>query len=93
MLARFSNCRAARRHDALGNIYGRLEGAEAGSGAVASGSHADAIPLSGKYDGVYGVLGAIAALRALRLAARSLYPTQRLSRPPVRPCYPGFPVS
>lgn len=35
------------------------------SGAVVSGSHTDAIPLAGMYDGTLGVIGAIAALKAL----------------------------
>jgi len=34
--------------------------------AVATGSHVDAIPYSGKYDGVVGVLGAIEAIRVLK---------------------------
>ncbi len=33
---------------------------------VATGSHIDAIPNAGKYDGVVGVLGAIEAIRALK---------------------------
>jgi hypothetical protein len=35
---------------------------------VQTGSHTDAIPLAGAYDGTLGVLGGIAALRALRAA-------------------------
>lgn len=35
-------------------------------GAVATGSHIDAIPYSGKYDGVVGVLGAIEAINVLK---------------------------
>lgn len=35
-------------------------------GAVVSGSHTDAIPLAGMYDGTLGVVGAIAALKALK---------------------------
>lgn len=42
------------------------EGSEAGLGAVATGSHVDAIPFSGKYDGVVGVLGALEAIRMLK---------------------------
>ena len=38
-------------------------------GLVLSGSHTDAIPLAGAYDGVVGVLGAIAALKSLREAS------------------------
>ncbi|BAF30214.1 Os12g0597500, partial [Oryza sativa Japonica Group] len=54
------------REDAVGNIFGRWEGSEAGLGAVATGSHVDAIPFSGKYDGVVGVLGALEAIRMLK---------------------------
>lgn len=54
------------REDALGNMFGRWEGQNPDLPAVATGSHTDAIPYSGKYDGVVGVLGAIEAIRALR---------------------------
>ncbi|KAL2613957.1 hypothetical protein R1flu_025649 [Riccia fluitans] len=53
------------REDAIGNIFGRWEGTEL-TGAIGTGSHVDAIPHAGKYDGVVGVLGAIEAIRALR---------------------------
>jgi ureidoglycolate amidohydrolase len=54
------------REDAIGNIYGRLDGEDASLAPVLSGSHTDAIPLSGKYDGVLGVLGAVEALKAIK---------------------------
>uniref|UniRef100_A0ACD5XM01 Uncharacterized protein n=1 Tax=Avena sativa TaxID=4498 RepID=A0ACD5XM01_AVESA len=54
------------REDAVGNIFGRWVGSEAGLGAVATGSHVDAIPFSGKYDGVVGVLGALEAISVLQ---------------------------
>ncbi|TVU49302.1 hypothetical protein EJB05_00610 [Eragrostis curvula] len=54
------------REDAVGNIFGRWVGSEAGLGAVATGSHVDAIPFSGKYDGVVGVLGALEAISTLK---------------------------
>ncbi|KAJ4744920.1 N-carbamyl-L-amino acid amidohydrolase [Rhynchospora pubera] len=54
------------REDAVGNIYGRWDGSEQGLPVVATGSHIDAIPFSGKYDGVVGVLGAIEAINVLR---------------------------
>lgn len=54
------------REDAVGNIFGRWDGSSPDLPAVATGSHTDAIPFSGKYDGVVGVLGAIEAIRALR---------------------------
>lgn len=58
----------AIREDALGNMFLRWEGTEPGLPAVATGSHIDAIPFSGKYDGVVGVLGPIEAVRALKRA-------------------------
>lgn len=54
------------REDAIGNIFGRWEGTEAALPAVGSGSHTDAIPYAGKYDGVVGVLGPIQAIQALK---------------------------
>ncbi|XP_019432733.1 PREDICTED: ureidoglycolate hydrolase-like [Lupinus angustifolius] len=54
------------REDAIGNIFGRWEGLEPEFAAVATGSHIDAIPFSGKYDGVVGVLGAIEAINVLK---------------------------
>lgn len=54
------------REDAIGNIFGRWEGSDPSLPAVGSGSHTDAIPYAGKYDGVLGVLGAIQAIRALQ---------------------------
>ena len=56
------------REDAVGNMFARWEGAEQHLPAAATGSHIDAIPNAGKFDGVVGVLGAIEAMRALRLA-------------------------
>ncbi|XP_021692030.2 ureidoglycolate hydrolase isoform X2 [Hevea brasiliensis] len=54
------------REDAIGNIFGRWDGSEPELTAVATGSHIDAIPFSGKYDGVVGVLGAIEAINVLK---------------------------
>ncbi|KAI3814401.1 hypothetical protein L1987_19156 [Smallanthus sonchifolius] len=54
------------REDAVGNIFGRWEGSEPDVPAVSTGSHIDAIPYSGKYDGVVGVLGAIEAINVLK---------------------------
>lgn len=42
------------------------DGHEPELAAVATGSHIDAIPYSGKYDGVVGVLGAIEAINVLK---------------------------
>ncbi|KAK7268791.1 hypothetical protein RIF29_21500 [Crotalaria pallida] len=54
------------REDAIGNIFGRWDGDGPELAAVATGSHIDAIPYSGKYDGVVGVLGAIEAIHVLK---------------------------
>jgi ureidoglycolate amidohydrolase len=54
------------RQDAIGNIFARWKGAEPAAPAVGTGSHIDAIPNAGKYDGVVGVLGGLEAIRALQ---------------------------
>ena len=54
------------RVDAVGNMFARWEGAQGKLAPAATGSHIDAIPNAGKYDGVVGVLGAIEAVRALQ---------------------------
>ena len=56
------------REDAVGNTFARWVGAEPALAAVGTGSHIDAIPHSGRYDGTVGVLGGLAAIRALRAA-------------------------
>jgi len=54
--------------DAVGNTFARWQGSDAAAPAVGTGSHIDAIPNAGKYDGVVGVLGALEAMRALQRA-------------------------
>src|SRR5712691_46361 len=54
------------RQDAIGNIFARWNGANPAAPAVGTGSHIDAIPNAGKYDGVVGVLGGLEAIRALQ---------------------------
>jgi N-carbamoyl-L-amino-acid hydrolase len=56
------------RVDPIGNTFFRWEGSEPDLPAVATGSHIDAIPHAGRFDGVVGVLGGLEALRALRAA-------------------------
>ena len=58
----------AFRVDAAGNLFGRWIGSEPNLPAVATGSHCDAIPHSGRYDGTVGVIGAMEAVVALRAA-------------------------
>jgi ureidoglycolate amidohydrolase len=64
-----AQCEAAGlsvREDAVGNMFARWTGARPELAAVGTGSHIDAIPHSGKYDGTVGVLGGLEAIRALR---------------------------
>lgn len=56
------------REDPMGNVWGRWAGSDAEAGAVVTGSHCDAIPHAGMYDGTLGVVGAIAAVKGLRQA-------------------------
>jgi len=56
----------AVREDAVGNTFARWPGSDPSAPAVGTGSHIDAIPNAGKYDGVVGVLGALEAIRALQ---------------------------
>ena len=56
----------AIREDAVGNTFVRWEGAEPALPAVGTGSHTDAIPYAGMYDGTVGVLGGLEAMRALQ---------------------------
>ena len=56
----------AIREDAVGNTFFRWLGTEPDLPAVATGSHIDAIPHAGMYDGTVGVLGGLEAIRALK---------------------------
>jgi ureidoglycolate amidohydrolase len=53
------------REDAVGNTFARWVGREPDLPAAATGSHIDAIPNAGRYDGTVGVLGGLEAIRAL----------------------------
>jgi len=64
-----ARCEAAGlavRQDAIGNTFARWTGSDPHAPAVGTGSHIDAIPNAGKYDGVVGVLGGLEAIRALQ---------------------------
>lgn len=54
------------REDAVGNMFARWAGTDPAAAAVGTGSHIDAIPHSGKYDGTVGVIGGLEAIRALQ---------------------------
>jgi ureidoglycolate amidohydrolase len=54
------------RTDAIGNTFIRFPGTDPTLPAVGTGSHTDAIPHAGMYDGTVGVLGGLEALRSLK---------------------------
>ena len=54
------------RTDPIGNIFARWEGTEPALPPVGTGSHIDAIPQSGQYDGTVGVFGGLEAIRILQ---------------------------
>lgn len=62
-------CQAAGlavRQDPVGNTFARWAGSDVRAPMVGTGSHIDAIPNAGKYDGVVGVLGGLEAIRTLQ---------------------------
>jgi len=64
-----AQCRGAGlavREDAVGNMFARWTGAQPQLPAIGTGSHIDAIPHSGKFDGTVGVLGGLEAIRSLQ---------------------------
>ena len=54
------------REDAVGNTFARWMGTQPELAAVGTGSHTDAIPHAGMYDGTLGVLGGLEAIRSLQ---------------------------
>ena len=65
------------RTDAIGNMFARWRGSEPDAPVVGTGSHIDAIPNAGKFDGVVGVLG---GLEAIPRAAGSWVPAEAFDR-------------
>ncbi len=66
MKARCEEAGLPVREDAVGNTFARWKGSDPDAPVVGTGSHIDAIPNAGKYDGVVGVLGGLEAIRALQ---------------------------
>jgi ureidoglycolate amidohydrolase len=54
--------------DPVGNTFARWLGLNPSLPPVATGSHCDAIPNAGRFDGTVGVLGGLEAVRALKRA-------------------------
>ncbi len=53
------------RVDEMGNMFARRSGVNDDSPPVIAGSHLDTQPTGGKFDGVFGVLGALEVVRTL----------------------------
>jgi N-carbamoyl-L-amino-acid hydrolase len=66
MISRCEEAGLKVRQDPIGNIFARWKGADPAAPTAGTGSHIDAIPNAGKYDGVVGVLGGLEAIRALQ---------------------------
>jgi len=66
MKARCQETGLSVRQDAVGNTFARWDGSDPAASVVGTGSHIDAIPNAGKFDGVVGVLGGLEAIRSLQ---------------------------
>jgi allantoate deiminase len=53
------------QRDAVGNVWGRLEG-QSGGGVIATGSHLDSQTPGGRFDGAAGAIAGVIALRTLK---------------------------
>jgi ureidoglycolate amidohydrolase len=62
----FTNAGLEVREDPIGNTFARWIGGRPELAAIGTGSHIDAIPNAGRYDGTVGVLGGLEAIRALQ---------------------------
>lgn len=68
------------RMDVIGNVFGRLDGADRLAPVVMAGSHIDTVPGAGKFDGTLGVLAAVEAVEAMRAAGlRPRHPIEVVS--------------
>ncbi|MBP1966378.1 Zn-dependent hydrolase [Paenibacillus aceris] len=54
--------------DAVGNVFGKLQGNETALKPILTGSHIDTVKNGGKYDGAYGVVASMMALGYLKAA-------------------------
>lgn len=66
LIGKCEEARLAVRQDSIGNTFARWRGSDPAAPAIGTGSHIDAIPNAGKFDGVVGVLGGLEAIRALQ---------------------------
>jgi hydantoinase/carbamoylase family amidase len=59
-------------YDALGNVVGRYQSDKQDAPVLMTGSHMDSVRNAGKYDGLFGILTAIACVKNLHERARRL---------------------
>ncbi|CAG1009147.1 allantoate deiminase [Burkholderiales bacterium] len=59
-------------YDALGNVVGRYLAADPAAPVVMTGSHMDSVRNAGRYDGLFGILTAIACARDLAARGKRL---------------------
>ena len=76
------------RVDPIGNTFIRWGGSDPTLPAIGTGSHTDAIPHAGMYDGTVGVLGGLEAMRSLKesgfIPIRSIETLMLTSEEPTR---------
>jgi allantoate deiminase len=53
-------------YDSIGNLFGKLSADNTGFPTILIGSHVDTVKSGGKYDGAYGIIAAILALKILK---------------------------
>ncbi|BEU86721.1 allantoate deiminase [Selenomonas sp. TAMA-11512] len=53
------------KYDAVGNLFGRIEGTEHPEETILTGSHVDTVKKGGLYDGALGIIGGLVALETL----------------------------
>lgn len=51
--------------DSVGNLFGRITGSENPNEVILTGSHIDTVVQGGKYDGAYGILASLIAVKRL----------------------------
>ena len=64
----FAEAALVVHEDPVGNTFARWTGSNPSLPPVATGSHCDAIPNAGRFDGTVGVLGGLEAIRMLQRA-------------------------
>ena len=73
--ARRAGC--STKTDAVGNLFARRPGADPEAPPIVLGSHLDTQPTGGRFDGVYGVLGALEVVERLNdMAIRTVAPVE-----------------